>query len=239
VQVAAERRWRGYRKDLVLDVRQFGVALRKLRRLAREGNEEELDLDGTIDKTSRNAGELEVVLRPPRKSSTRVLLLCDVGGSMDPFVRVVSTLLTAASQASHFKELRTYYFHNCIYGRLYTSERFDQHRLVPDLLREIGREWKLVLVGDALMAPSELLQAGGSIDYFERSGAPGISWLQLVADHFRRSAWLNPEPPAYWRQGTCELIGRIFPMFPLTVEGIEDASRHLVGGRTRAAPSVH
>ena len=238
VKVAAERRWRGYRKDLVLDVRQFGVALRKLRRLAREGSEEELDLDGTIDRTSRNAGELEVVMRPPRKSSTRVLLLLDVGGSMDPFVKVVSTLLTAASQASHFRELRTYYFHNCIYGRVYTDERFEKWRAVPDLLREIGKEWKLVLVGDALMGPSELLQSGGSIDYFEQSGAAGITWLRLLTEHFKRSAWLNPEPPAYWRQGTCETIAKLFPMFSLTVEGIDDAARHLSGGRSRG-PLTH
>ena len=157
---------------------------------------------------------------------------------MDPFVKVVSTLLSAASQASHFRELRTYYFHNCIYGRVYPDERFERWRAVPDLLREIGKEWKLVLVGDALMGPSELLQAGGSIDYFERSGAPGITWLRLLAEHFKKAAWLNPEPPAYWRQGTCEIIAKIFPMFPLTVEGLEDAARHLSGGRSRG-PLTH
>ncbi len=240
VQVAAERNWRGYRKDLILDVRQFGVALRKLRQIAREGSEEELDLDGTIDRTSRNAGELDIVMRPPRKSHVRVLLLLDVGGSMDPFVKVVSTLLTAASQASHFRELRTLYFHNCVYGRLYTSERFERWRAVPDLLRELGKEWKLVVVGDALMAPSELLQTGGSIDYFERNAVPGVAWLRMLGEHFRKAIWLNPEPPAYWRQGTCETIAKIFPMFPLTVEGIEDAARHLSGGRVRGAlTSLH
>lgn len=233
VKVAAERRYRAYRKDLVLDVRQFGVALRKLRRLKREGIEEELDLDTTIDKTGRNGGEIDLVFRPPRKSNVRVLLLLDIGGSMDPFTQLCSTLLTAASKATHFRELRTLYFHNCVYGRLYLDERFDRWVVVPDLLREIGRDgrgWKLIVVGDALMNPAELLQVGGAIDYYEHNAVPGVVWLRMLADHFRRSAWLNPEPPAYWRQGTCETIGKIFSMFPLTVEGIEQAAQHLSRG---------
>ncbi len=220
VKVAEERRYRAYRKDLVLDVRQFGVALRKLRQLRREGGEEELDLEGTIDRTSRNAGELEILMRPPRKSNIRVLLLMDIGGSMDPFTRIVSMLLTAATKATHFRELRTLYFHNCIYGKLYKNEQFDEWMNVDDVLREVGRAWKLILVGDALMNPAELLQVGGSIDYYQRNAVPGLVWLQTLADYFRKAAWINPEPPAYWRQGTCEMIGKIFPMYPLTAEGI-------------------
>ena len=114
--VADARRYRPYRSDLVLDVRQIEVALRKLRAFQREGRELELDLDGTIDETAKNAGELEIVLRPPRKSNVRVLLLMDVGGSMDPHAELVSRLFSAAKRASNFRELKTYYFHNCIYG---------------------------------------------------------------------------------------------------------------------------
>ena len=123
VKVASERHFKDYRDDLVLDVRQLALALRKLRLFAREGRADELDLDETIEQTARNLGELEVVTRPPRKSNTRVILMMDVGGSMDPYADTVSRLFTAAKKATHFKELRTYYFHNCPYGRVYQSAR--------------------------------------------------------------------------------------------------------------------
>ncbi|MCA9602313.1 MAG: VWA domain-containing protein [Myxococcales bacterium] len=231
VQVADARLYRGYRSDLTLDVRQMQVALRRLRAFAREGAEEELDLDGTIDKTAKNAGELEVVLRPPRKSNTRVLLLMDVGGSMDPYAHLVSRLFTAAKQASHFRELRTYYFHNCVYGRLYKTEKFDEPVRVRDVLHECGKHWKLIFVGDALMAPYELLHAGGSLDPLEENRMEGIGWLMLLAQHFDKSVWLNPESPQYWDGNTIEYIRRIFTMHPLTLEGLGQAVQHLTKGR--------
>src|SRR5439155_672333 len=149
-EVATARHFRDYRDDGVLDVRQLGLALRKLRAFAREGAHDELDLDGTIEQTAKNLGDLEVVLRPPRKSSTRVILLMDVGGSMDPYADLVSRLFTAAKKATHFRELRTYYFHNCVYGRVYQSARLSQTVPIEQLFAETNRGSKLFVFGDAL-----------------------------------------------------------------------------------------
>jgi uncharacterized protein with von Willebrand factor type A (vWA) domain len=232
IQTADARRYQPYRNDLTLDIRQMTVALRKLRAFAREGADLELDLDATIDATARNAGELEVVTRPPRRPSTRVILLMDVGGSMDPYAELVSRLFSAASKTTHFKELRSYYFHNCVYGRVYRTDRFDDPVPVPDLVADCGKHYKLILVGDALMAPYELL---GSRDSFGSSGAgrtEGITWLARLAEHFERSVWLNPEPRSIWHGNTIELIAQVFPMFPLTLEGLGEAVAHLTRGRT-------
>jgi uncharacterized protein with von Willebrand factor type A (vWA) domain len=231
VQAADARKYRPYRNDLALDVRQMQVALRKLRAFEREGGDEELDLDGTIDATAKNAGDLQIVTRPPRRPSTRVILLMDVGGSMDPYAHLVSRLFSAASKASHFRELRSYYFHNCVYGRVYRTDRFDDPVGVRDLLHECGKHYKLILVGDALMAPYELLSAGGAIDPALGDRMEGIRWLQLLADSFERSAWLNPEPPQYWSGNTIEYVRQVFPMFPLTIEGLGEAVAHLVRGK--------
>ena len=232
--VADARRYRAYRSDIVLDVRQIEVALRKLRAFRREGVPDELDLDETIDKTSKNAGELEIVLRPQRKPRVRVLLLMDVGGSMDPHAHLVSRLFSAARRASNIRELRTYYFHNCIYGRVYASERFTDPLRVREVLEQVGLGWKLVMVGDAAMHPAELLGAG-DWDYYSRgtdpeAAMPGLRWMMLLADLFRRSVWLNPDPPSYWRGGTAEKMGKVFSMFPLTLDGLGDAIGHLSKG---------
>lgn len=233
--VADARRYRPYRSDLVLDVRQIEVALRKLRVFQREGQEDELDIDETVRETAKNAGELEIVLRPPRKSNTRVLLLMDVGGSMDPHAEVVSRLFSASKRASNIRSLKTYYFHNCVYGRLYETERFTDPVPLKDVLEQCGPEWKLVLVGDAAMHPTELLGAG-DWEYYTRGGGemmPGIRWLMRLADHFRRAAWLNPDPPAYWRGGTAEQIEKVFPMFQLTLDGLGEAISHLSRGDSK------
>ena len=231
VQVADARKYRPYRNDLSLDVRQMQVALRKLRAFEREGGEEELDLEGTIDATAKNAGELDIVTRPPRRPSTRVILLMDVGGSMDPYIHIVSRLFSAASKASHFKDFRPYYFHNCVYGRVYRTDRFDDPVQVNDLLAECGKHYKLIVVGDALMAPYELMSPGGTIDPSEGERMEGIRWLQRLADHYEKHAWLNPEPPQYWSGNTIEYVRQVFSMFPLTIEGLGEAVTHLVRGR--------
>ncbi len=233
VQVADARLYRPYRSDLTLDVRQMAVALRKLRAFTREGAEDELDLDATIDATAKNAGEIEIVTRPPRRPNTRVILMMDVGGSMDPYAHLVSRLFSAASKSTHWKELRTYYFHNCIYGHVYKTEKFDEPIRVRDLLHECGPHYKLILVGDALMAPYELLQAGGSLDLGEDNGTEGIVWLMTLQSHFDRTVWLNPEPPQYWYGNTIEYVRNVFEMFPLTLEGLGEAVGHLVKGATR------
>jgi uncharacterized protein with von Willebrand factor type A (vWA) domain len=232
IQVAQKRAWEGYRDDLTLDIRQMQVALRKLRAFAREGAEQELDLEGTIDETAKNAGELEVVLRPPRRPNTRVILVMDVGGSMEPYAHLCSRLFSAASKATHFKEFRTYYFHNCVYGHLYKDERFQESVKVRDLLAECGPHHKLVMVGDALMAPYELMSAGGSSDLGEDRGIEGIAWLMMMQRHFEKSCWLNPEPEKYWSGNTIEYVKRVFDMFPLTVHGLGDAVTHLVRGKS-------
>ncbi|HEY8430277.1 MAG TPA: VWA domain-containing protein [Sandaracinaceae bacterium] len=233
IHVAGARRYREYRDDVTLDVRQMAVALRKLRAFAREGQESELDLEGTIDETARNAGELEIVLRPPRRSNTRVILMMDVGGSMDPYAHLVSRLFTAAKKATHFRELRTYYFHNCIYGKVYEDAAFSRPVRVRDLLAECGPHYKLIVVGDALMAPYELLAAGGSLWLDEDERVEGIVWLMMLEDHFERSCWLNPEPPRYWSGNTIEYIAKVFPMFPLTLEGLGEAVAHLTKSGAR------
>jgi hypothetical protein len=228
---AEARLYRDYRDDLVLDVRQVAVALRKLRAFAREGAPDELDLDGTIDATAKNAGELEVKVRPPRRPNTRVILLMDVGGSMDPWAEMVSRLFTAARKATHFKELRTYYFHNCIYGRVFTTPQFQEAVPVATLLNDCGRHYKLILVGDALMGPWELLEQGGARGFYDEDAEPGIAWLLKLAGHFDRSCWLNPEPRRNW-YGTIDTIRQVFEMFPLTLEGLGEAVNHLIrGGR--------
>jgi uncharacterized protein with von Willebrand factor type A (vWA) domain len=231
VRVAGERAYRNYRSDITLDTRQAGVALRKLRAFIREGADDELDLEGTIDSTAKNAGELDIKLRPPRRPNTRVILMMDVGGSMDPYAELVSRLFSAASKATHFKELRHYYFHNAIYGQVYKDARFNDKVSVNDLIHECGPHYKLICVGDALMAPYELLAANGSLYLGEDHRQPGIFWFMQLARHFEKSCWLNPEPVNYWQGNTIEAVRQVFSMFPLTVDGLGEAVAHLTKGK--------
>ena len=233
MKVAEERRFENYRTDLTLDLRQMRVALRRLRQLTRAGEASELDLDETIDETCRNAGEIEFVFRPPRRNDVRLLLLMDVGGTMDPYYEPVSQLLTALHEERGLREFQPYYFHNCIYDHVYTTGRMLQKDAVPtgDILRRLDTRWKVVVVGDAAMHPAELLEPHGNIDPRRASPTPGVVWLHRIADHFDRSVWLNPEGPAYWEADTARVIRRLFPMFHLSVDGITEAVRSLVGGR--------
>src|SRR5204863_359340 len=144
LEVAGERRFRDLRSDVTLDTRHIEVALRRLRAFVREGAEDELDIEGTIDKTARNAGELELKMRPPRRSNLRVLLLLDVGGSMDPHADVSERLFSSAKRATHFKELRTYYFHNCVYGRVYETAALIKGISVLRLLQDCDPSWRLI-----------------------------------------------------------------------------------------------
>lgn len=231
--VADARRYRGYRGDLVLDVRQMEVALRKLRAFVREGAHDEFDIEGTIDKTAKNAGELEIVTRPPRKSNVRLVLLMDVGGSMDPYADIVSRLFSAAKRASNIRSLKSYYFHNCIYGHVYETERFTQPIRISELFDSTSPEWKLVLVGDAAMHPAELMGAGDWEHYAQGGQSDarrGVDWMRTLADHYHKVAWLNPDPPSYWRSGTAEMLSGIFPMFSLTLDGLGEAVTWLTKG---------
>ena len=229
VQVAAERRFQEHRKDLVLDTRQLGVALKKLRTLERVGPADELDLDDTIDSTAREGGELELVFKPPRENRLGLLLAMDVGGSMWPFKHLVYTLFSAAHQARHFKRFEHVYFHNCIYERVYGNARFSEKIPLYDLFRRFDRETRLVVVGDAYMYPGEITDRFGAIDWTERNERPGEEYLQRIRDHFKRCAWLNPMQQQSWSAPSTRLIQQIFTMYPLTVQGVEELARDLAG----------
>jgi hypothetical protein len=149
---------------------------------------------------------------------------------MDPHAWLVGQLFSAARRASHFRELKTFYFHNCIYGKIFETENLREVVSVRELLHHCTREWKLVLVGDAAMHPAELLGGGDWYATRDEEAMPGVRWMQLLADHFDRSAWLNPDPPTYWKGGTAETLASIFPMFPLTLEGLGAATAHLSRG---------
>ena len=229
MKTADARKYKPYRNDVVLDIRQIEIALRKLRAFAREGATRELDIDGTIDATAKNAGELEIITRPPRRPNTRVILMMDVGGSMDPYAQLMSQLFSAAKRATHWRELRTYYFHNCVYGRVYRTEGFQDAVKIPELLAECGKHYKLVFVGDAAMAPYELV---GSPGWGEEGKIPGLGWLMAMREHFARSVWLNPDGVGVYPHATVDAIAKVFPMFPLTLEGLGQAVGELVrGGR--------
>ena len=230
VKVWDERTFRNLDGDVELNTRNIKVALRRLRRFAREGVPEELDLPGTIEGTARNAGWLDVRLQPERRNRVKVLLFLDIGGSMDPHVRVCEELFSAAK--AEFRHLEHFYFHNCVYDYVWRdnlrrrNERFD----TLELLRTYGPDWKAIFVGDAAMSPYELVERGGSVEY--TNDEPGIVWLTRVFEHFRRVAWWNPEPERAWEytRSTQMILQKLGPrMFPLTLSGIArgiDALRH-------------
>jgi len=228
VQVAGERRFQNLRKDVTLDVRDIGQALRRLRELTRDGREEELDLDGTIDATARNAGDLEMVFQPPRENNVRLLLLMDVGGSMTPYTRLTSRLFSAAHQASHFQAFESYYFHNCPYGTLYTDMRRREGEPTERVLRNLDRTWRCIVVGDAAMAPGELMREGGAIRYSQRHSTTGWERLMKLEETVLETVWLNPHERAWWdTTWTTRKIRTLFSMYPFTMEGLEDAVAEL------------
>jgi uncharacterized protein len=229
LQVAQERRYRDYRHDRMLDIRQYAVALRKLRNFGREDGEEVLDIDATIEATTRQGGELELVERRPRKPTMRVILLMDVGGTMDPFVHQVEALFSAASQASHFREFRAYYFHNCVYGKVFEDAAFQKAVPLAEIYRNSNKRYRLVIVGDAMMAPYELVASKYSFYFGPPQEERGWDSLLSLRDRFPRSVWLNPEPEKYWQGQTLNQIQKLFPMFSLTLDGLEEAI-----GRLRA-----
>jgi hypothetical protein len=230
VKVWDERSFRNLDGDVELNTRNIKVALRRLRRFAREGIPEELDMEGTIAGTAKNAGYLDLHLVPERRNRVKVLLFLDVGGSMDPHVRVCEELFSATK--TEFRHLECFYFHNCVYDRVWRDNARRRHERVPtwDILHKYGPDWKVIFVGDAAMSPYELVQAGGSVEYMNEE--PGAVWLKRIAEHFRRVIWWNPEPPRSWEytRSTQIVLQAVGPrMFPLTLDGIArgiDALRH-------------
>ena len=228
VKVWEQRAYRDYDDTLELGTRNIKVALRRLRRFAREGSELELDLDGTIHGTAANAGMLDIRMQPERHNKVKVLLLMDVGGTMDEHVSRVEELFSAAK--TEFKHLEFYYFHNCVYDFVWKNNRrrFAEKLNTFDLIRKYNRDYKLIFVGDATMSPYEILQAGGSVEY--NNDEPGAEWIQRLTHAFPRYAWINPEPQGVWQyRQSIALIQQLMQqrMFPLTLSGLEGAMRLL------------
>ncbi len=224
VQVALDRRWENYRTDRTLDVRDLEVALRELRKLVREGLWE-LDLDATIQRTCDNAGEIELVEQRSRQNQVHLVLLMDAGGSMAPHHERVSQLFSAAFRTKTFKSFTAYSFHNCVYGWLYRDiEQLDR---VPTetVLAGLSPHHRLIFVGDASMAPYELFNVFAWPG--TEGGLAGLDWLARFRARCRSSVWLNPDPPRYWDHPTVRAIGKTFPMFELTVQGLRQAVRKL------------
>jgi uncharacterized protein len=231
VQVAAERRFRNYRTDMTLDVRQIKVALKKLRQFSRVGPEDELNIDETVDKTCKNGGDIELVWTRERKNQVKLLLVMDTGGSMDPYARLVSRLFTAAHSSTHFKDFKYFYFHNCVYQDVFKDMGTMEDYKTASMLKNFDSDYKLVLVGDAFMSPSELIHKGGAIDYYYYNEIPGFEWLKRLADHFHHAIWLNPMPESSWFHPTIRAIARLFPMFPLSLDGLEHSIHELISKR--------
>jgi uncharacterized protein with von Willebrand factor type A (vWA) domain len=228
VKVWDQRSYRDYDDTQELGTRNIKVALRRLRRFAREGSAEELDLDGTIHKTAANAGFLDILMRPERHNNVKVLLLMDVGGTMDDHVARVEELFSAAK--AEFKHLEFYYFHNCVYDFMWRNNkrRYAEKFETWDIIRKYNKDYKLIFIGDATMSPYEIIQPGGSVEY--NNEETGAEWLQRLLHAFPKYAWINPEPQGVWQyRQSISIIQEIVSnrMFPLTLKGLEEAMRML------------
>jgi len=228
VKVWDQRSYRDYDDEVELGTRNIKVAMRRLRRFARDGAAEELDLDDTIRSTAANAGWLDLKLVPERHNRVKVLMLLDVGGSMDDHIKRTEELFSAAK--TEFKHLEFFYFHNCVYDYLWKKNQRRHAERFPtwDVLHKYSSDYKLIFVGDATMSPYEILQPGGSVEY--NNPEAGAVWLQRFATQFPQHAWLNPEPEALWSyRQSVGLIRQILPdrMYPLTLAGLESAVRRL------------
>ncbi len=227
VKVWEAREFRNLDNGRELGTRNLKVALRRLRRFAREGLADELDLDATIAGTARR-GWLDVAMRPERRNRVKLLLFLDVGGSMDPFVEQVEELFSAAT--AEFRQLEFFYFHNCIYEGVWRDNRrrFAERIATTDLLRTYGADYRLVVVGDAAMSPYEIVQPGGSVEHNNEEA--GAVWLQRMTAHWRSAAWINPVPQPQWDwTHSTRLVRDLFAdrMYPLTLAGLDDAMREL------------
>ncbi len=235
VQVATDRRFRNLRSDRILDTRQIGLALRRLRKLDKDEGPEELDIDETIDSSARNAGEIDLVFRPPKRNRIKLLLLIDVGGSMDPHTLLCERLFSAAHKANHFKKFEFKFFHNCVYENLYTDISRWKGAPTSRILKRLDHTWSVCLVGDAWMSPYELTHTGGAIDYYHTNQVTGLDWLRKFRDRCPNSIWLNPEPRRIWNAPTIHLIRQVFPMFELTIDGLTEGIDVLRGIRPNRA----
>jgi uncharacterized protein with von Willebrand factor type A (vWA) domain len=228
VKVWDERNFQNLSSDVELDTRNIKMALRKLRILTRTGRDEEFDLKGTIKRTSKNAGMLDISMIPTKKNNVKVLLLMDIGGSMDDFIALCSQLFSAARY--EFKHLHFFYFHNCIYEHLWqdNNRRWEERISTLDLIHTYSEDYKVIIVGDASMSPYEIFSRYGSVEHYnERTGK---EWLDDITQHFNKCVWLNPVPKEEWK--FTQSIGMIKKlihnnMFPLTINGIDESIKNL------------
>lgn len=228
VKVWDKREFRNLDDQVEIGTRNIKVALRRLRKFARTGAAETLDLPDTIRSTARNAGYLDLKLVPERHNAVKVLLFLDIGGSMDDHIRLCEELFSAAR--SEFKHLEYFYFHNCVYEGVWKDNRRRHAERMDtlDVIHTYGPDYKLVFVGDAAMSPYEITQSGGSVEHFNPE--PGIAWMQRLLEKYRHAAWLNPTDERYWPYTqSIGLMGRIMEgrMYPMTLEGLDAAMRGL------------
>ena len=228
VKVWDKREFRNLDDSLELGTRNMKVALRRLRRFARQGAAEELDLADTIESTAKNAGFLDLKMIPERHNATKVLLFLDIGGSMDDHVRVCEELFSAAR--SEFKHLEYFYFHNCVYESLWKDNKRRHGVRIPtmDVLHKYSADYKLILVGDATMSPYEIQHPGGSVEHWNEEA--GATWMKRLLDTYPRAIWLNPEPEQRWPfTPSIQMLSQLIEqrMYPLTVSGLERGMREL------------
>lgn len=236
-QVASERKFRDFRQDNTLDTRQFQMAFRRLRQFSAKAEEAktEFDIDGTIRETCDNAGKLKVVYDRPRKNTVKVLLLMDSGGSMDYYSRLCSMLFQAVSKSNHFKDLQVFYFHNCIYSKIYTDPQLRPKSVIPTewILKNLSSEYKVIIVGDAQMEPSELLDLS-YYNYGARDNITGTEWLTRFREKYPHLVWLNPSERPYWGgwwAKTYDIIRKDFDMYDLSIDGLNAALKKLMVNR--------
>jgi uncharacterized protein len=239
VKVWDQREYRNFDDTVELGTRNMKLALRKLRKFAREGAADQLDLDGTISATARNAGLLDLKLVPERHNAVKVLLFLDVGGSMDDHIRICEELFSAAR--SEFKHLEHFYFHNFLYESVWKDNRrrFSAATPVMQILRTYGHDYRVIFVGDATMSPYEITQPGGSVEHWNKEA--GSVWMQRMTAKYPRLVWLNPEDPQRWEYTASVRIARELVddrMFPVTIQGLDSAIGALRRplGRTGSQP---
>ena len=231
IKVWEKREFQNLDSSRELGTRNIKVALRRLRRFAREGSAEELDLDATIEGTAKQ-GWLDIHMRPERHNAVKVLLFLDVGGSMDPYIKLVEELFSAAK--AEFKNLEFFYFHNCLYEGVWkdNSRRWSQRDKTWDILHKYGHDYKVIFVGDAAMSPYEVTHPGGSVEHVNDEA--GAVWLQRVRHTYPATVWLNPTPERQWEySSSTKLIQELMDgaMYPLTLGGLDDAMRELTRKR--------
>ena len=234
VKIAQKRIFKDYRKDIVIDTRRIKIALKRLRRLDEIGKRDELDLPKTIHETGRNGGDIELIFNKRKKNDIKILLLMDVGGTMDIYIHQVNLLFSAANNISHWKDFKYYYFHNCIYNYLYdNAERnVDEAIEFEELLKKYDESYRVIIVGDQTMHRSEIVNPHGALYDDVSSKKSGLYYINEIANHYKRNViWLNPEPVRYdWMSWTKMKIARLIPTFHLTIKGLEQAMDYLRSG---------